>query len=196
MNKVFKRTLVASLLASASLLAAAQSTPAPASPAAPAAHPHGPGMGGMEGMHGPMDPAKMKDMMAKRHAQRMAEFKTVLRITPAQEGAWTAFTAAMTPPDGMMGPHHSPEERAKMRDEFDKLSTPERLEKMRALRKDRQAKMDAAMDKRLAAVKTFYAQLSPEQQKVFDITHKRMAERRMGRMMRHHGEGGPMMHHG
>lgn len=185
MNKVFKRALIASLLASAGLYASAQ--PAPAAP------PAGPGMGmGMAGHHGPMDPAKMREMMAKRHAQHMADFKTVLRITPAQEGAWNAFTAAMMPPGGMMGVSHTPEERAKMHEEFEKLSTPERLEKMRALRNERQARMNAEQDKRLAAVKAFYAQLSPEQQKVFDITHKRMAERHMGGMM--HREGGMMMH--
>lgn len=182
MNKVFKRALVASLLAGAGLYASAQTAPAPTAPT--------PGHG-MGAHHGPMDPAKMKEMMAKRHAQRMADFKTVLRITPAQEGAWSAFTASMTPQGGMMGPRHSPEERAKMHAEFEKLSTPERLEKMRALRSEHQAKMNAAMDKRLAAIKTLYAQLSPEQQKVFDITHKRMAERHMGRMM-HHREGGMM----
>ena len=40
--------------------------------------------GGMMGHHGAMDPAKMREEMAKRHAQHMADFKTVLRVTPAQ----------------------------------------------------------------------------------------------------------------
>ena len=187
MKTVFKKVLIASLLAGAGLYASAQTAaPAPA----PGAEQHR----GMMGQHGPMDPAKMHEAMAKRHAQHMADFKTVLRITPAQEGAWNAFTASMTPPaGGMMA--HNPEDRAKMRAEFEKLSTPERLEKMRALRTGHQAKMNAEMDKHLAAVKTFYAALSPEQQKVFDITHKRMAERHMGHGMHREG-GGMMMHRG
>ena len=44
------------------------------------------------------DGAKMQDRMAKRQA----ELKAKLKITPAQEGAWSTFTAAMQPPAPMM----------------------------------------------------------------------------------------------
>ena len=37
--------------------------------------------------------------------------------------------------------------------------------------------MDAAMDKRIAATKAFYATLSPEQQKTFDTEHSKMGPR-------------------
>jgi Spy/CpxP family protein refolding chaperone len=39
---------------------------------------------------------------------------------------------------------------------------------MKALHAERMAEMTAAMDKRAEATKTFYAALTPEQQKVFD----------------------------
>jgi Spy/CpxP family protein refolding chaperone len=188
MNKVFKNVVVAGLLAGAGFYASAQTTaPAAAAPQKQASMPG----------HGDWDPAKMREAMAKRHAEHMADFKTVLRITPNQESAWNTFATAMAPRPGAMA-MHSPEERAKMRAEMEKLSTPERMDKLRALRTERQAKMNAEMDRRMAAVKTFYGVLTPEQQKVFDVTHKQMMERRMGHgmhnmMMRR--EGGAMMHH-
>ena len=58
-------------------------------------------MGGGAPMHedmghhrmGGMDPAKMQARMDKR----AAELKALLKLTPAQEGAWTTFTEAMKP---------------------------------------------------------------------------------------------------
>ena len=107
------------------------------------------------------DPAKMQERMAKR----AAELKAKLAITPAQEGAWSAFTAAMKPParDAATRP-----DRAAQRAEFAKLTTPERIDKMRAMRAQRMTEMNAAMDKRGEATKTFYAALNVDQKKVFD----------------------------
>lgn len=144
--------VLAGLLATASVSAMAQGAPA------------GPAAAGMPAGHmGRHDPAKMQAWIA----QRQAELKARLKITPAQEGAWTSYTAAMQPPAHSARP--TPEQRA----EFDKLSTPERIDKMRALRGQRMADMGAAMDKRDAATKTFYAALSPEQQKTFDAEHQK-----------------------
>ena len=126
----------------------------------------------------------MHEEMAKRHAQRMADFKTVLRITPAQESAWTAFNTSMTPQAGQWK-HRSPEEHAKLKAELEAMNTPQRMEKMRALHAEHQAKRDAEMDRRLTAVKTFYAVLSPEQQKIFDITHKNRMEHHWGGQHQH-----------
>jgi periplasmic protein CpxP/Spy len=120
------------------------------------------------------DPAKMQAHMAKRQA----DMKAKLKITPAQEGAWTAFTASMQPPANM-GNRPGPEQRAEM----DKLTTPQRIDKMREMRAQRMA----AMDKRMDATKTFYAALSPEQQKVFDAEHSKRGGRHGGG---HHGMGG------
>ena len=153
--------ILAGLLATVGVSAMAQNAPAAAqSPPTAASKPAGP-PGERMGHH---DPAKMQAMMAKRQA----DMKAKLKITPAQEGAWTTFTAAMQPP-ARMGGRPTPEQRA----EFDQLSTPERIDKMRALRTERMTQMSAAMDKRGEASKTFYAALTPEQQKVFDTEHKK-----------------------
>lgn len=116
---------------------------------------------------GQRDPAKMQAWMAKRQA----EMKVKLKITPAQEGAWTAYTAAMKPPANM-GQRPTAEQRA----EFDKLTTPERIDKMQAMRTQRMTEMNAAMNQRGEATKTFYAALSPEQQKTFDAEHRKMGQ--------------------
>ncbi len=155
MTSVFKSSvsaalnplLLASLMAGAALSAQAQ-TP----PAGPMGGPGGEQRGMMR--HGPMDPAKIQAMMAKRQAA----LKDKLKITAAQEGAWAAFTSTMQPSADMH------KRRMDMRAGMDKLTTPERIDKMRTLRTER----DAQMDKRASATKTFYAALSPEQQKVFD----------------------------
>ena len=121
------------------------------------------------GMRERMDPAKMDAMVAKRHDA----LKTQLKLTAEQEPAWTTFTPAMKPAN-----------RAEMkrpdRAELDKLPTPERIDKMRALRNERMAAMNAEMDKREDATKAFYATLNADQKKTFDSAHARMG--------RHHGE--------
>ena len=169
------------LLATAGAGAIAQTATTPlgdigTTAASPQASPHGERMG----RH---DPAKMQALVTSR----LAEMKTRLNITPAQEGAWTTFTAAMQPPTSMAtrtGWRQSPEQRADMA----KLSTPERIDKMRALRTQRMTEMNATMDKRGEATKTLYAALTPAQQKVFDAGHSAMRGGRDG-----HGGGG---HHG
>ena len=93
--------------------------------------------------------------------QRHAALKAQLKLTAAQEAAWTAFVDAHKPPAGMM------DRQAAMAD-MAKLTTPERIDKMKELRAQHMGEMTAAMDKRAEATKTFYAVLTPEQQKVFD----------------------------
>jgi Spy/CpxP family protein refolding chaperone len=121
-------------------------------------------MGGHEGgamnhqRMGRMDPAKMQAMMDKRHAV----LKAKLKITPAQESAWVAFEAAHKLPAGMK------EKRESLMADMAKLTTPERLDKMKELRTAHMGEMTAAMDKRAQATKDLYAVLTPEQQKVFD----------------------------
>jgi periplasmic protein CpxP/Spy len=145
MKSAFKPVVAAVLIATASFATMAQHHPM--------------GEGGMKGhgRMGQMDPAKMQAMMDKRQA----DLKVKLKVTPAQEGAWTAFTSAMKPPADMAKTHEA------HRAEMAKLSTPERIDKMKALRTTR----DAEMDKRADAVKAFYAQLSSEQKAVFDALH-------------------------
>jgi hypothetical protein len=123
-------------------------------------------MGGQRGMQGRMDPARMEAMMAKRHDALRAK----LKLTPEQEGAWTTFTAAMKPP--ARTDFKRPD-----RAELDKLTTPERIDKMRALRNERMTAMNAAMDQREEAIKTFYGVLNADQKKIFDGEHARMGAR-------------------
>ena len=80
------------------------------------------------------------------------------------------------------GQARGPEQRA----EFDKLTTPERIDNMREMRAQRMTAVNAAMEKRGEATKAFYAALSAEQQKVLDAETLMMG-RHAGR---HHHDGG------
>lgn len=161
MNKLTQRLLATSaavLLAGASVTAMAR----------------GPG-GCDEGHSGPRA-EKMQQHMADKMAKREADLKAALKLTTAQEAAWGTFTSAMKPPamDGKNSPN---------REDMAQLTTPQRLEKMQAMKAER----DAHMAKRMEATKVFYAALTPEQQKVFDA----QAHGKGG-----HGHGGRSMNHG
>jgi hypothetical protein len=163
-----KRLLLAGLIATFAAAGMAQTTPTPAPDGKP----------GMHQRMGKHDPAQMKEFMAKRQA----ELKQKLAITPAQEGAWTAWTAALQP--GATRPERP------SREEVAKLTTPQRIEQMRAMRAQRQS----LMDKRADATNTFYATLSADQKKVFDAETVRFAGggRHGGG---HGGHGGHGMQH-
>ena len=146
-------TLLAGLLAASGFSALAQSAP-PATPGATPTQPQA-----HRGMrHDQRERAMSPERMQQHMARRTADLKARLKIEPAQESAWTTFTEAMKPPADMM------QRRDAIRAEMQKLTTPERIDRMRALRTERQARMD----KRGDAVKTFYAALNAEQKKVFD----------------------------
>ena len=115
-----------------------------------------------------MTPEKMQERMAKRQAALHDQ----LKLTAAQEPAWKTYIAAVTPTD--MGKRWG--DRAAMA----KMSAPERLEKHLAMSKER----DVRMTSHLAALKTFYVVLTPEQQMVFN-------EKTMhgGKHRGHHGGG-------
>ncbi len=150
-----RKLLVASVLASAAFMAAAQTPPPPAAPPTPVAGDAQPAPGtARAGGADRRDPAAMQQRME----QGLAREKARLQITAAQEPAWNAFTAAIRP---------DPAQRARMqaeRGEWAKLTTPERIDRMRAERSQR----DAEIDRRGDATKTFYAALTPAQQKLFD----------------------------
>ena len=92
----------------------------------------------------------------KHHMQRL---KTELKLSPEQEPAWAAMASAITPPSRPPRPDRA---------EMEKLSMPERLDKMKQLMTQHHEARVAEMDKHAAAVKTFYAVLTPEQKKTFD----------------------------
>lgn len=117
---------------------------------------------------------------AERIEKRQAALHDKLKLTAAQEPAWNAFIAASAP----KLPAARPDRAA-----LAQLSAPERAEKRHELHKQ----MLAHQETRLAALKTFYAQLTPEQQKTFDE-----ATRRHHGRAGHHGggHGRGTMHHG
>ncbi|MGI9132728.1 MAG: Spy/CpxP family protein refolding chaperone [Rhodoferax sp.] len=171
MQLVLKSVFAAAVLATLTYAAQAQ-------PMGMEHHPMG-GPGAFEhpcgkGMHGPMDPAKMQAMAARR----AADLKARLKLGAEQEGAWNTFIAAMMPT-----PRKA--ENCPDRAELDKLSTPERIDRMHALRTQRMGEWNAALDKREETAKVFYATLNAEQKKVFDAEHARIAARRA----EHHGHG-------
>ena len=127
-----------------------------------------------------------QEKRVERQAARLADFKQRLAITPAQEPAWARFTETM----------QAKRDFARLdRSGMEKLTTPERIDRMRAMR----AQRNAAMDARLDATKAFYAELQPEQQRTFDTASARMMH--MGarggkyRMHGHKGEGRRMHGH-
>jgi hypothetical protein len=159
-----RRALLAALLASAAFATQAQ----PAAPANPM--PMHPGM-----------QQHMQERMQEHMQRRLEGFKRILQITPAQEGAFNAWAAAMLPSQQAM------QQQRALHEEMSKLTTPERIDRMRQLRTER----NAAMDRRFDATKTFYAQLTPSQQKAFDEASMRFLDDHHGRGHRGHGP-----HHG
>ena len=156
MKSMFKPVLLAGLLATAGLVAFSQ-TQATGDHAMMTGADSSMHEGMNHGQMGRMNPARMQ----ARFAKYAAVLKAKLKLSAAQEGAWTTFTAALKP---------SADRLAKRPDftEIAKLPTPERIDKMKALRSQHVNDMNAAMDQRGEATKAFYAVLTPEQQKVFD----------------------------
>lgn len=193
----FPRHLAATaVLAALALPALAQ--PAPPAPAAapstqsqpghPMHHGHGHGHGDAE-RHQRQAPDRAQ--MQERMAQHQAALKQSLQLTAEQEPAWNTFIGTMHPEErtarlGRLSPQ-----------ELQQLTTPERIDRMRALRAQRSAEADRMGE----AVKQFYAQLTPAQQKTFDAQtwrHHRgmgsMGERQGRREGKHHGQHHRKMH--
>jgi len=111
------------------------------------------------------------EKMQERYAKHQAELHSKLQLTPGQEQAWNSFSDKMKP-----GPRPARPDRAAT----EKLTAPERMEMMLARMKEGEQRFAD----RLAAVKEFYAILTPEQKKVFD------AEFGAGRHHHHHQRRG------
>lgn len=99
---------------------------------------------------------------AERFEARQAALHDALKLSPAQAGAWSAYQAAIKP-----AARPARGERKAMA----ALTAPERMQR----RVDAGKRRLARMESRMAAVSSFYAQLTPEQKKVFD---ERTAKRR------------------
>ena len=105
--------------------------------------------------------------MAERVNSHLSGLKNKLHITASQEGAWGTFTAAMQPPAKMTALR--PDRAA-----LDKLTTPERIDKMKQLRLQHHETMLTHMNQRDEAVKALYSALNADQKKVLDAEHARM----------------------
>ncbi|WP_213959063.1 Spy/CpxP family protein refolding chaperone [Variovorax sp. dw_954] len=171
MISLTQRLVSAGLLATAAFAASAQAPAAPATaPGAPAAE---------QRMDRQQRDGKFFERMQARHAQRQAALKAKLNLSAAQEGAWSTYTAATAPP---ARPPQRPD-----RAEFEKLTTPQRIDRMQA----RQAERQAMFAKRADATKSFYAALSPEQQKTFDTESLAMMRHGPRDGQDHHGHRPP-----
>ena len=135
-------------LACAAVTALTTAGLASASPAMKASECHA-----QEGRH---DHSARAERMQQRMAQHHAQLKEALQLTPAQENAWQAYTAAMTP----MRPDHPPAS--------DNLTTPERMERQLQYMQTRHEQMN----QRLQAMRQLYDTLSPEQRQIFDRHHQ------------------------
>lgn len=175
MKSVHKHLMVAGLLAALAMAAGAQAPPVSPQPV--------PGDNMGREAHSEADRARMQQHMARMHerirermAQRQAALKEKLQLSPSQEGAWNSYVSALMPPANFQ--RHD-------RADFARLTTPERIERMQALR----AQRIAEMDRRAEATKTFYAALSPQQKKVFDDATARWDARRHDGRRHEHGWG-------
>jgi Spy/CpxP family protein refolding chaperone len=112
---------------------------------------------------------------AEHFAKRQAALHDALKLTAAQEGAWTTFVNATKPG----APPARPD-----RAELANLTAPQRIEQHLAFSRERTARME----QHLAAVKSFYAVLSPEQKKTFDEAMAKHGGHGHGRGG-HHGAG-------
>ena len=119
---------------------------------------------------------------AEHRAKRLQELKVFLQLQGNQEAAWSSFYAVMQKPM-VKAERLKPEE-------LEKLSTPERIEKIMVVKAER----DSQFNQRMSAIKTFYESLNSQQQKVFD-SHALAAMKRMSMNPEHRGHDHGKMHH-
>lgn len=177
-----RRQLAATALGTAitalSFTAIAQNTvpaaAAPAAQAAQAAAPAGPQAKAHAQHHGPQAQAERQKRFEQALAERQSRLKDSLQLRPDQESAWKDFIGQTQPK-----PRASAEQRMS-REQWAQLNTPQRLDRLEALKAER----DAQLKQRNDGIRRFYSQLSPSQQKAFD------AQRGMGMGMKHVGHRG------
>jgi protein CpxP len=126
-----------------------------------------------QGPSGEQRAARMHDRQ-EAHAKAL---QAVLNLRPDQQAAFQAFQAAMTPQPGQRHEHMD-------RAAADAMTTPQRLDRMA----DRMTKREAEFRRRADAIKSFYAALSPDQQRAFDaMPMLRGGDRGMGHDRMGHG---------
>jgi hypothetical protein len=110
---------------------------------------------------GKQEPASAEPKKCDRWEEkekRLDTLKSDLKLTASQEAGWTEFVGKIK------GDRKAWAEKRKELESLKDLPAPDRMEKMLAFSKEHVAKQEAV----LAATKTFYATLSPEQRQTFD----------------------------
>jgi len=115
-----------------------------------------------------MQAAVSPEMMKARIEKNQAELHDKLKITSGQESAWKTFIQVVA------AEHVTPEKDVNT----DKMTTPERMQKTLEKMKEHQGQLQQKLD----ATKTFYAVLTPEQQKIFDNSHRHVKKDMQERM--------------
>lgn len=161
MNRHRRQLFVAAALLAAGTVAHAQ---------LPAAEENGPAGGKMR--HRRHGGKRRFQHDPERRAQQQQAFKDELQLSESQQAAWDRYQHAIQPQARSRDEHRH--------EDWSNLSTPERLDRMQA----RQAERQQHMEQRMQAVRDFYAQLNPEQQKAFDQRARRHGRGPRGKFMR------------
>ena len=123
------------------------------------------GLAGMqaqaEGMGAPCGHQMTDKGMGAMHTAHLGALKKQLKLSPEQDAAWTQWVEAIHPMDMVGHPDMK-------KGGWDALTTPQRLDKMRALHEENSQRMAQALARHTEATKTFYAALTEAQQKTFD----------------------------
>lgn len=105
--------------------------------------------------HGKIDHANWQEHRLEHFEKHQDKLHTILQLSSNQETAWKTYQAQIKPEEKLEHPDVA---------ELNKLNTLQRLDKMEAWDKER----DARQAERAKAVRTFYAQLNDAQKKAFD----------------------------
>lgn len=120
---------------------------------------------------------QMKAKWGERAAKRELKRQETLKLTPAQQAAWSTYTSAVKPAAN--------KERTE-RGAWNTMAAPDRMAKRIEMARQRVTMMET----RLEATKAFYAVLTPEQKKLFDENSMQRGGHKTGHGMGHRMQGG------
>lgn len=181
-TKAVIATVLATAFAGISVTAIAQNTAVPVEQQAQHMPQRGQGPMALEPAQRAERQQQMQQRHAQRHAARLDQLKAELKLTPAQETAWLAFAARTEPAARPAATRNA--------QDLSQMTTPQRLEALQA----QHAQRGAELAQRIETTKSFYAQLSPEQQKTFDAQSRGFQRAGMKGEHRKGGQGGHSRH--
>ncbi len=117
--------------------------------------------------------ACMHAQMEKHVAEHETRLHDALKLTAAQESAWTSFTESMHQQRSAMMAEHQGPPPAPSRADMEKIPAPDLLEH----HVTQMQKHLATLQAHLAALKTFYAVLTPDQQTVMNKEVRQFSHR-------------------